>query len=324
MLISLVVPVYNEEEAIPLFYQAVADMAAGQPWSLELVFVNDGSTDTSADVIATLARNDLQVLLVNLSRNFGKESALLAGLDHSTGEAVIPIDVDLQDPVGLIPLLVSRWQEGADIVLAKRVNRQADGVFKRTTAGWFYRLHNAISQNPIEENVGDFRLLSRKTVEQIKAMPERNLFMKGLMQWVGGHRTIVEYTRPARAVGKTTFNGWKLWNFALEGITSFSTVPLRIWSYLGVLVAGTALVYSAWIICRTWMWGNPVAGYASLMAALLFLGGVQLIGIGVLGEYVGRIYTEAKSRPRYLVDSVVRQAPCSPGEPSHTAQGTHP
>ncbi|WP_052469255.1 glycosyltransferase family 2 protein [Pseudomonas massiliensis] len=306
MLISLVVPVYNEEQAIELFYQAVERMAAQRPYRFEILFINDGSTDDSAQAVERLMGNKLDVVLVNLTRNFGKESALLAGLEHSRGDAVIPLDVDLQDPVELIPELIERWQQGADIVLAKRADRSTDGLLKRKTAGWFYKLNNAISDNRLEENVGDFRLLSRRTVEHIKALPERNLFMKGVMQWVGGQRAVVEYTRPERVAGTSKFNGWKLWNLALEGITSFSTVPLRVWTYIGALVALGALMYSAWVVVSTLLWGNEVAGYASLMATLLFLGGVQLIGIGVLGEYIGRIYAEAKSRPRYLVDSVIR------------------
>lgn len=306
MLISLVVPVYNEEQAIELFYQAVERMAVHRPYCFEILFINDGSTDGSAQVIESLMGNKLDVVLVNLTRNFGKEPALLAGLEHSRGDAVIPLDVDLQDPVELIPELIERWQQGADIVLAKRADRSTDGLLKRKTAGWFYKLNNAISDNRLEENVGDFRLLSRRTVEHIKALPERNLFMKGVMQWVGGQRAVVEYTRPERVAGTSKFNGWKLWNLALEGITSFSTVPLRVWTYIGALVALGALMYSAWVVVSTLLWGNKVAGYASLMATLLFLGGVQLIGIGVLGEYIGRIYAEAKSRPRYLVDSVIR------------------
>lgn len=306
MLISLVVPIYNEEKAIELFYRAVKRMADERPWAIEIIFINDGSTDDSARVVERLMAEAPELVLVNLTRNFGKESALLAGLEHSRGDAVIPLDVDLQDPVELIPDMVQRWQQGADMVLAKRVDRSADGWLKRKTAGWFYRINNVISDNRLEENVGDFRLLSRRTVEHIKALPERNLFMKGVMQWVGGHQAVVEYSRPPRAAGKSKFSGWKLWNLALEGITSFSTVPLRVWTYLGALIAFCALLYSAWVVVSTLAWGNAVAGYASLMATLLFLGGVQLIGIGVLGEYVGRIYAEAKSRPRYLVDTVIR------------------
>ncbi|MBF7143004.1 MULTISPECIES: glycosyltransferase family 2 protein [Pseudomonas] len=312
--ISLVVPVFNEEAAIPLFYEAVMHMAGEQCHTFEIVFINDGSTDGTQSAVEHLIAKDAAVLLINLSRNFGKESALLAGLEHSSGEAVIPIDVDLQDPVELIPRLIEQWQKGADIVLAKRIDRRSDSLLKRKTAAWFYRLNNAISQNPIEENVGDFRLLSRKTVEQLKAMPERNLFMKGLMHWVGGRCAIVEYSRPGRIAGSSKFNAWKLWNLALEGITSFSTLPLRVWTYVGAVIALSALLYAGWTVASTLIWGNAVAGYPSLMAALLFLGGAQLIGIGVLGEYVGRIYAEAKSRPRYLVDSVLRQ------EHVHTSQ----
>ncbi|PVZ11353.1 MULTISPECIES: glycosyltransferase family 2 protein [unclassified Pseudomonas] len=304
MLISLIVPVYNERDAIPLFYEAAVAMSQNQAFDLELVFVDDGSVDDSAAAIQALVAADQRVVLISLSRNFGKEPALLAGLDHCRGDAVIPIDVDLQDPVELVPRLVERWLEGADVVLAKRADRQADGWFKRVTARGFYRVLNRLSKNRFEGDVGDFRLLSRKTVEQIKAMPERNLYMKGLMQWVGGHQAIVEYTRLARAAGISKFNGWKLWNLALEGITSFSTLPLRVWSYIGLAIACSALIFGGWIVLKTLIWGDPVAGYPSLMAALLFLGGVQLIGIGVLGEYIGRIYTETQSRPRYIIDHI--------------------
>ncbi|UFH48836.1 glycosyltransferase family 2 protein [Pseudomonas sp. KNUC1026] len=317
MLISLIVPVYNERDAIPLFYAAAITMAQRQAFDLELVFVDDGSDDESEALIQALVAQDERVVLISLSRNFGKESALLAGLEHCLGDAAIPIDVDLQDPVELVPRLVECWLAGADVVLAKRVDRRADGWLKRVTARGFYRVLNALSQNRFEEDVGDFRLLSRKTVEQIKAMPERNLYMKGLMQWVGGHQAIVEYTRPSRAAGTSKFNGWKLWNLALQGITSFSTLPLRVWTYIGIAVACSALLFGGWIVFKTLMWGNPVAGYPSLMTALLFLGGVQLIGIGVLGEYVGRIYTETQSRPRYIVDHIDPGQRRSPsGEPS--------
>lgn len=305
MLISLVVPVYNERDAIPLFYAAAVTMGRHQSFSLELVFVDDGSNDESQALLQALVDADERVVLISLSRNFGKEPALLAGLEHCRGDAAIPIDVDLQDPVELVPRLVECWKKGADVVLAKRVDRRADGWLKRVSAHGFYRVLNALSQNRFEEDVGDFRLLSRKTIEQIKGMPERNLYMKGLMQWVGGHQAIVEYTRPARIAGTSKFNGWRLWNLALQGITSFSTLPLRVWSYLGLIIACSALLFGAWTVFKTLAWGDPVAGYPSLMAALLFLGGVQLIGIGVLGEYIGRIYTEAQSRPRYIIDHIV-------------------
>jgi len=243
---------------------------------------------------------------VNFSRNFGKEAALFAGLEHASGEAVIPMDVDLQDPVEVVPQLIEKWRNGAEVVLAKRVDRTSDRFLKRKSAEWFYKLHNKISIPKIEENVGDFRLMSRRVVDAVKQLPERQLFMKGILSWVGFKTDIVEYARAERAAGVSKFNGWKLWNFAMEGITSFSTFPLRVWTYLGLLVAGLSFIFVAWMVMGKLLWGNPVPGYPSLMSAILFLGGVQLIGIGVLGEYVGRIYTEAKNRPRYIVESVVQ------------------
>ncbi|STB09489.1 Bactoprenol glucosyl transferase homolog from prophage CPS-53 [Citrobacter freundii] len=252
-------------------------------------------------MINALAISDKLVVPVSFTRNFGKEPAICAGLDYATGEAVIPIDVDLQDPIDVIPAMIEKWQSGADIVLAKRSDRSTDGKLKRKTAEWFYKLHNKISDPKIEENVGDFRLLSRHVVENIKLMPERNLFMKGILSWVGGRTDVVEYTRAGRIAGNSKFNGWKLWNLALEGITSFSTFPLRIWTYIGFFVAALSFLYGAWMIADKIFWGNPVAGYPSIIVSILFLGGVQLIGIGVLGEYIGRIYIESKQRPRYIV-----------------------
>lgn len=299
MKISLVVPVFNEEDAIPIFYQAVRSELA--QYEVEIVFVNDGSSDGTEAIINALAVSDKLVKPISFTRNFGKEPALFAGLEHATGDAVIPIDVDLQDPISVIPHLISKWQTGADVVLAKRSDRASDSHMKRKTAEWFYRLHNKISSPKIEENVGDFRLMSRATVENIKLLPERNLFMKGVLSWVGGRVEVVEYTRAERVAGTTKFNGWKLWNLALEGITSFSTFPLRIWTYIGLCVAGLSFLYGAWMIVETMAWGNPVRGYPSILVSILFLGGVQLIGIGVLGEYIGRIYTETKARPRYVL-----------------------
>ena len=299
MKISLVVPVFNEEDAIPIFYQTVRRVLA--TYEVEIVFVNDGSTDSTPKILQALSISDPLVKSINFSRNFGKEPALFAGLDHVSGEAVIPIDVDLQDPIEVIPLLVEKWLSGSDIVLAKRSDRTTDGRLKRKTAEWFYRLHNKISTPKIEENVGDFRLMSKATVENIKLLNERNLFMKGILSWVGGSVSIVEYTRAERIAGASKFNGWKLWNLALEGITSFSTIPLRIWTYLGVTVAGLSFLYGGWMIIDKLIWGNVVRGYPSLLVSILFLGGVQLIGIGVLGEYIGRIYLEVKNRPRYII-----------------------
>ncbi|AXF75086.1 glycosyltransferase family 2 protein [Erwinia tracheiphila] len=299
MKISLVFPVLNEEEAIPIFYCTVKERLS--TYNIEIVFVNDGSRDSSEQIINSLAKADSTVTAINFIRNFGKEPALLAGLEHATGDAIIPVDVDLQDPIEVIPSLISKWQEGWPVVLAKRCDRSSDSPFKRKTAAWFYRLHNKISAPKIEENVGDFRLLSRETVENIKLLQERNLFMKGILSWVEGEVAVVEYTRAERSTGQTKFNGWKLWNLALEGLTSFSTFPLRIWTYIGFFVAAFSFLYGSWMIVDKLVWGNPVAGYPSILVSILFLGGVQLIGIGVLGEYIGRIYIETKQRPRYLV-----------------------
>ncbi|TBM32229.1 glycosyltransferase family 2 protein [Hafnia paralvei] len=301
MKISLVVPVFNEEDTIPIFYKAVREYEPLKEYDVEIVFINDGSKDSTEDIINALSISDKLVKSLNFTRNFGKEPALFAGLDNASGDAVIPIDVDLQDPIEVIPLLIEKWKNGADMVLAKRTDRSTDGHLKRKSAEMFYKLHNKISTPKIEENVGDFRLMSRETVENIKQLPERNLFMKGVLSWVGGKTEVVEYSRAERCAGESKFNGWKLWNLALEGITSFSTFPLRMWTYIGLGVSAFAFIYAAWMIIDKLIWGNPVPGYPSLMTAILFLGGVQLIGIGVLGEYIGRIYIECKRRPRYIL-----------------------
>ncbi|MCL8526544.1 glycosyltransferase family 2 protein [Proteus mirabilis] len=301
MKISLVVPVFNEEEAIPIFYKTVRENEELKKYDVEIIFINDGSKDSTENIINALSLADEQVAALSFTRNFGKEPALFAGLDHATGEAIIPIDVDLQDPIEVIPQLIEKWKQGADVVLAKRTDRSTDGWLKRKTAEWFYKLHNKISTPKIEENVGDFRLMSRETVENIKLLPERNLFMKGVLSWVGGKVDIVEYSRAERSAGESKFNGWKLWNLALEGITSFSTFPLRMWTYIGLFVGAISFVYGGWMIVDKLIWGNPVPGYPSLLVSILFLGGIQLIGIGVLGEYIGRIYVESKERPRYIL-----------------------
>lgn len=301
MKISLVVPVFNEEDAIPIFYNHVRESKELSNYTLELVFINDGSKDSSEAILSALSVSDPLVRVIAFTRNFGKEAALFAGLEYATGDAIIPIDVDLQDPISVIPSLIEAWQAGADMVLAKRTDRTSDSRLKRLSAAWFYKLQNKISSAKIEENVGDFRLMSRDVVENIKLLPERNLFMKGILSWVGGNVEIVEYTRAKRVAGTTKFNGWKLWNLALEGITSFSTLPLRIWTYIGLGVATASFIYGFWMIFDTLIFGNPVRGYPSILVSILFLGGVQLIGIGALGEYIGRIYLESKGRPRYLI-----------------------
>nr|WP_225922883.1 glycosyltransferase family 2 protein [Pseudomonas farris] len=301
----MIVPVFNEEQAINLFHQAVRRELKLDPCEVEIVFINDGSTDRTAEQAKALAQVDEQVLLINFSRNFGKEPALFAGLEYATGDAVIPMDVDLQDPISVIPQLIAEWQKGADVVLAKRRNRDSDSYLKRHSASLFYHLLNRISYTRIEENVGDFRLMDRKVVNVIRALPEHQLFMKGVLSWAGFTTAVVEYERARRVAGRSKFNGWKLWNLALEGITSFSTVPLRLWTYIGGGISIFAVLYAVYMVLDKIFFGNSVPGYPSLMTAILFLGGVQLIGIGILGEYVGRIYIEAKHRPRYVVKDVI-------------------
>ncbi|WPN99399.1 glycosyltransferase family 2 protein [Pseudomonas sp. MUP55] len=307
MRISLVVPLFNEEQTVAGFYRAVRQEPSLQTHTVEIVFINDGSTDGTAKAVETLVLADRDVILINFSRNFGKEAALFAGLEYATGDAVVPMDVDLQDPVDVIPHLITEWQEGADVVLAKRRDRSSDGYLKRHSAALFYRLLNLIAYTHIEENVGDFRLMDRKVVEVIKALPEQQLFMKGVLSWAGFTVAIVEYDRAPRTAGQSKFNGWKLWNLALDGITSFSTLPLRLWSYIGGCISLLALLYAGYLIVDKVLFGNDVPGYPSLMTAILFLGGVQLVGIGILGEYVGRIYMEAKHRPKYVVRDVIRK-----------------
>ena len=303
-LVSVVVPVFNEESVLDRFYARVAQVFDGLPdVQLELVFVNDGSRDDSLQVMRRLCTVDQRVGLVNLSRNFGKEVAMTAGLDHCAGDAVVVIDADLQDPPEVIPEMLASWRSGHDVVYARRSHRDGESWLKRSTAHLFYRLMLRASQVPIPPDTGDFRLMSRRAVDALLQLRERNRFMKGLFAWVGFPSAAVVYRRDARAAGHTKFNYWKLWNFALEGLTSFSTVPLRVATYLGMLVSVTALFWGCVIIVKTLIWGNPVQGYPSLMVAVLFLGGVQLVAIGTLGEYVGRIFSEVKGRPLYLVEA---------------------
>lgn len=306
MKVSLIVPVFNEEQSVERFYQTVRQETSLHGHQIEIVFINDGSTDRTSDLAQAIALADSDVLLINFSRNFGKESALFAGLEYASGDVVIPLDVDLQDPIDVIPRLIAEWEKGAEVVLAKRRDRSSDSYLKRHCAAMFYHLLNRIAYTRIEENVGDFRLMDRKVVDVIKALPEQQLFMKGVLSWAGFNSVTIEYDRASRTSGQSKFNGWKLWNLALDGITSFSTVPLRLWSYVGGTLSLVALAYAVSLILDKIFFGNELPGYPSLMTAILFLGGVQLIGIGILGEYIGRIYMEAKHRPKYVVRSVVK------------------
>ncbi|MFI8557828.1 glycosyltransferase [Pseudomonas putida] len=300
--LSLIVPVFNESETIELFLDTLSNtFDETNSIELEIVFINDGSTDHTLSKLIDLQENDNRIKIVDLSRNFGKEAALTAGLEHCSGQIVVPLDVDLQDPPELINAMIEKWREGYEVVLGRRINRDSDSWAKRSFANSFYRLHNKIASPPIPENVGDFRLMDRCVVEALKELPESRRFMKGLFAWVGFRTTHVDYIRPERSAGNSKFNGWKLWNFALEGITSFSTDPLRVWTYLGLIVSGFAFLLGAFIVLKVLIHGVDVPGYASLMVAVTFLGGLQLIGIGVLGEYLGRAYIESKRRPTFLV-----------------------
>lgn len=301
--LSIIVPCYNEQAVIPVFLETLLPILQTLALRFELVFVNDGSHDKTLEVLQLAKIQYPQIRVINLSRNFGKEAALSAGIDFAEGRAIIPMDVDLQDPPELIPEMVRIWQdEAADVVLAKRTDRSKDSFFKRWSANLFYHLSNKISDNKIPENVGDFRLVSRRCVEAIKLMGETQRFMKGIFAWVGFKTRIIEYQRDERHSGETSFNAWKLWNLALEGITSFSTAPLRIWLYVGLVSFLISISYGSWIILRTLIYGVDIPGYASMFTAILFLGSTQLIVLGVLGEYIGRIYLESKSRPLYIVE----------------------
>jgi glycosyltransferase involved in cell wall biosynthesis len=300
--LSIVVPMFNEEEVVDLFFARMEPLLESLQTSYEIVCVDDGSRDSTLARLLGHHHRNPRIKVVSLSRNFGKEQALTAGLDACTGRAVIPMDVDLQDPPELISAFLEQWRAGFDVVYGVRQSRQTDGPVKRLTAGLFYRMFNRLTELRIPENTGDFRLMDRKVVEAIKLLPERNRFMKGIFAWVGFRQTGVEYVRPLRAAGTTKWNYWKLWNFALDGITGFSTLPLRLWSYVGMGVSLLAFLYAAFLIIRVLALGVDAPGYASLMVVTLFLGGIQLITLGIIGEYVGRLYKESKGRPLYLVE----------------------
>ena len=307
--LSLIVPVMNEETAIDAFVTRVVpilekldDPAAR---SFEILFIDDGSSDATLAKIRAANAADPRIRALSFSRNFGKEAALSAGLDSARGLAVIPLDVDLQDPPETIAAMIAKWREGFEVVYGVRDNRKTDTLPKRLTADLYYRAHNWLSADKIPEHAGDFRLLDHKVVEVIRRLPERNRFMKGLFAWAGFRSAAVGYHREERKLGTSKFNYWKLWTLAVDGITSASTVPLRVWSYVGALVAFGALAYAGFIVVRTLAFGIETPGYASMMVAILFLGGLQLLSLGVLGEYVGRILTETKQRPLYVVSERV-------------------
>jgi glycosyltransferase involved in cell wall biosynthesis len=301
-LVSILVPFYNEEEVVGQFYRSITRLIDNYTEArFEIVSVDDGSRDNTLARLQEVAAIDPRFRIIELSRNFGKEAALTAAIDAALGDAIIPMDADLQDPPDLVGMMISEWRAGADVVLARRCDRRVDSFLKRKTAAWFYQLHNRICSIAIPENVGDFRLMNRAAVDALRRLPEEQRFMKGLFAWVGFRTKVVEYTRQNRTAGKSKFSGWRLWNFALDGITSFSTAPLRVWTYIGLVIAIVAFSYAAFIVIRTLINGVDVPGYASLLVAVLFIGSLQLISIGILGEYIGRVYLEAKRRPKYVI-----------------------
>lgn len=308
-LVSILVPMYNESAVVGLFFAAMDQALDRNLADFEFICVDDGCEDDTLEKLVATAERDPRVKIVSFSRNFGKEAAMSSALDYASGDAVIPIDADLQDPPDLVNDMIRSWMSGFDVVYAKRVSRETDSMMKRRTAGLFYRVFNAVSDTPIPENVGDYRLMSRRVVEVIRNLPEKDRFMKGLFSWPGFKSTTVEFDRQTRAEGLSKSSYWKLWNFAISGITSFSTVPIRVGTYLGLLISLASFVYATFIVVKTLAFGVDVPGYSSLIVIILFLGGVQLVVIGLMGEYIGRIYKEVKGRPIYVVDRTVGLTP---------------
>jgi len=304
--LSIVVPMYNESEGIDVLFERLTAVLVETGLDYEVVCVNDGSADDTLERLTAIAARDPHVVVVDLARNFGKEPALTAGIDHARGEAVIPIDADLQDPPELILEMVAKWREGFDVVYAKRRARRGESFAKLASANLFYRTINAMSDIPIPENTGDYRLMDRRVVDALKQLPERTRFMKGLFAWVGFRQTSVEFDRDPRAAGETKWNYSRLWRFALDGITSFSSFPLRFLSYFGLLIAAAAFGYMTFLIVDVITHGKDVPGYASLIVVVLFLGGLQMLALGTLGEYIGRIFVEVKQRPTYIVREIQR------------------
>jgi glycosyltransferase involved in cell wall biosynthesis len=304
-LLSLVVPMRNEEDNIDEFMKRVLPAVQHVGCDYEIVCVNDGSTDRTMELLRSARRSDRRVKIVDLARNFGKDLAMTAGIDHAEGDAIIPLDADLQDPPELIPDLVAKWREGNDMVIAVRRDRRGDSLAKRLSANLFYRAIGRMSDVPIPANAGDYRIMDRRVIDALKSMPERNRFMKGIFAWVGFKQASIVFDRPARGAGSSKWSFWKLWNFALDGIFSFSTLPLRIWTYFGVAIAIFALGYATLIAARTLIMGVDVPGYASLAVILLFFSGLNMIGLGIIGEYLGRVFIEVKHRPLYLVRDAI-------------------
>ena len=299
--ISILVPMHNEELNLSYLFERLESVLEGLKLTYEIICVNDGSKDNTLPHLLDHRDRNNRIKVINLSRNFGKEIALTAAIDHASGQVVVPIDADLQDPPELIAEMLDLWQQGFDVVYATRNSRKGESFIKRLTAHTFYRLMGKLTRVQVPPDTGDFRLMDRQVVNALKQMPERQRFMKGLFAWVGFKQTAIAFDREPRYKGKTNWNYWKLWNFAIDGITAFSVRPLKIWSYVGLLVSSIAIVYAIFLILRTLIFGIDVPGYASLMVVTLLLGGIQLITLGIIGEYLGRVFEEAKHRPLYLV-----------------------
>lgn len=301
--ISILIPAYNEEAVLEPLYHRLGKLANdNKSYDFEFLFVNDGSRDKTLEIIKDYAKTDHRVAYVNLSRNFGKEIAMIAGLDHVTGDATVIIDADLQDPPELIPEMIKYWQEGYDDVYARRVSREGETIIKKASSGLFYRILQKSTHIPIQIDTGDFRLLDRRCVEALKQFRESQRYTKGMFSWIGYRKKEITYKRDPRAAGETKWNYLRLINLAIDGITSFTTAPLRLSSVVGVIISLAAFVFIVVIIIKTLMFGDPVAGYPSLMAVILFLGGIQLLSLGIIGEYIGRIFIETKGRPLYFVE----------------------
>lgn len=309
-LLSIVVPVFNEEEVIGEFHRRVLASLRQLPSAFELIYVNDGSRDRSPEILREIVRGDERVALIDLSRNFGKEAAMTAGLDHVKGDATVIIDADLQDPPELIPELARLYSTGDhDVIYAQRASRRGETFLKKASAHLFYRVIGRVTGIDVPRDTGDFRLMNRRAVTALLQLRENHRFMKGLFAWIGFRQTAMQYDRDPRFAGKSKFNYWRLWNFSLEGITSFTTAPLKIAAYVGLATSVGAALYGLAIVLGTLLFGNPVAGYPSLLVVVLFLGGLQLLTLGIIGEYLGRIFNEAKHRPLYFVREIVRALP---------------
>ncbi len=305
--ISIISPCCNEEQMVDEFFFDLTKIIDSIPqYQFEIIVVNDGSSDDTLARLKLHAEKNNKLSIIDLNRNFGKEIAITAGIDHACGDAAIVVDFDLQDPLSLIFDFIKKWEEGYEAVVGIRCDRNSDGFFKRKTAELFYSIYNLFAEIKIPKNAGDYRLLNRKIIEQLKTLPERQRFMKGLFSWVGAKCAYVNYSRKKRSHGTSKFSGWRLWNFAIEGLTSFSTLPLRVWTYVGFFISLLSFIYAIFIISRAIIFGIDLPGYNSLIVAILFLGGIQIMGIGIIGEYLGRTYVESKRRPIYLIRQIIK------------------